>query len=76
MKQNTKTYLMKCLSCDKILNDREASRKYASSGEHVDLCNRCFSYIEDQVPTEANLTLKEEEYEYTLLTPHEEESEN
>jgi len=32
---------MKCLSCDTILSDFEACRKY-STGQYIDLCNRCF----------------------------------
>ena len=32
---------MRCLSCNKILNDYEATRKY-EHGEFVDLCNECF----------------------------------
>lgn len=33
---------MKCLSCDVPLSDFEATRRYESSGEFVDLCNSCF----------------------------------
>lgn len=33
---------MKCLSCDKVLTDFEATRKYAGSNTFVDLCNKCF----------------------------------
>ena len=36
---------MKCLSCDCILTDFEATRKY-SSGEYVDLCNSCLDAAE------------------------------
>lgn len=41
---------MRCLACDKRLNDRESTRKYSSSGTFVDLCDRCFSTISDDVP--------------------------
>jgi hypothetical protein len=41
---------MRCLACDKRLNDRESTRKYSSSGTFVDLCDRCFSTISDEVP--------------------------
>ena len=40
---------MRCLACNKILNDFEATRKSATTGEYVDLCNHCFSTISDQV---------------------------
>ena len=41
---------MRCLSCDRRLNDRESVRRYASSGDFIDLCDRCFSYISEEVP--------------------------
>lgn len=33
---------MHCLSCDKVMTDYEATRRYESSGEFIDLCNGCF----------------------------------
>lgn len=36
---------MKCLSCDCILNDYEATRKY-EDGEYIDLCNKCIEGLE------------------------------
>lgn len=41
---------MRCLSCNCQLNDHEATRKYATSGEFVDLCDRCFAHVEDDIP--------------------------
>lgn len=41
---------MKCLSCDVILDDFEATRKYADSKKFVDLCNKCFHTIEAETP--------------------------
>ena len=38
---------MKCLSCDKFLSDREASRKGLFTGEYLDLCEKCISTIPD-----------------------------
>lgn len=40
---------MRCLSCNVGLTDFEATRKSAITGEHFDLCNRCFASIKDQV---------------------------
>ena len=37
---------MRCLSCNKILSDREATRKYLSTAEFIDLCDNCISYID------------------------------
>ncbi len=52
---------MRCLSCDVILSDFEATRKYSKSGEFVDLCNKCFSTIEDDVEVVENYDLLEQE---------------
>lgn len=35
---------MKCLSCDRMLNDFESTRKGAS-GMYIDLCNYCFKEV-------------------------------
>jgi hypothetical protein len=40
-----------CVSCDVLLNDFESTRKVASTGEYLDMCNRCYSDIEHDVPT-------------------------
>ena len=34
---------MKCLSCDVILNDYESTKKYASTGDYIDLFGACFA---------------------------------
>ena len=34
---------MRCLSCNTILNDFESTRRYANTGEFVDMCKRCFN---------------------------------
>jgi hypothetical protein len=41
---------MRCLACDKRLNDRESTRKYSSSGAFVDLCNHCFATVAEDIP--------------------------
>lgn len=42
---------MKCLSCDCVLSDYEATRKYSNSNKYLDLCNDCFAPIAEDVPT-------------------------
>jgi hypothetical protein len=32
------------------LNNRESTRKYSSSGTFIDLCDRCFSYVAEEIP--------------------------
>ncbi len=41
--------MSRCRACDTRMNEFEMTRKYADSGEFVDLCNHCFSTIRDQV---------------------------
>jgi hypothetical protein len=36
---------MRCLACDCVLTDFEATRKAKDSGQYVDLCDRCFETI-------------------------------
>jgi len=62
--------IMKCLACDKILNDREASRKSISTGEHLDLCDWCFEPVRDDIPSTVNVRLDSSEFETTVTTPH------
>lgn len=42
--------MCRCLACNSNLSDHESTRKYASSGSFVDLCNRCFSTVADDIP--------------------------
>lgn len=37
---------MRCLSCNRALTDFEATRKSATSGEFIDLCNNCYADIQ------------------------------
>ena len=41
---------MRCLSCNKNLNDFESTRKHAVTGEYIDMCSKCFSFERDIVP--------------------------
>lgn len=42
---------MRCLSCNVALTDYESTRKSAVTGEYLDLCNICFSYISGEIGT-------------------------
>lgn len=55
---------MRCLSCDKILNDYESTRKSAVTGEYIDLCNHCYSTIKDQVYSKERVDLLTESDSY------------
>lgn len=54
---------MRCLSCDCILTDYESTRKSAHTNQYLDLCNRCFSFIEDDLDTIDRPDLEHEEGE-------------
>ena len=55
---------MRCLSCDRILNDYESTRKSAVTGEYIDLCNHCYSTIKDQVYSKERVDLLTESDSY------------
>jgi hypothetical protein len=42
---------MRCCSCNKNLNDSESTRRIASTGIFLDMCNKCYKDIADEVPT-------------------------
>lgn len=42
---------MRCLSCNCILSDFEATRKSVNTNSYIDMCNRCYYTISDDVAT-------------------------
>ena len=40
---------MHCKSCDALLSDFEATRKSVRLGDYIDLCNKCFDTIKDDI---------------------------
>lgn len=52
---------MRCLACNKNLNDFESTRKSATTGEYVDLCNHCFHNVEQDLETLVREDLRDEE---------------
>lgn len=49
---------MRCKACDKALTEFESTRKSASTGEFIDLCNDCFRYIKEDMYTIENPSLE------------------
>jgi hypothetical protein len=39
----------RCICCNKILNPFEMTRKAASTGEYLQMCNKCYSSISDDL---------------------------
>lgn len=40
---------MRCYCCNAVLSDFEATRKSVQSGDFVDMCNGCFSYVKEDI---------------------------
>ena len=40
---------MRCYCCNKALSDYEATRKSVSTGNFLDMCNKCYGSISDDV---------------------------
>ena len=59
---------MRCAACNKGLSSRESVRKSAVTGTYYDLCDHCFSTIEDQVTAVENPSLEEDGIEEEGLT--------
>jgi hypothetical protein len=58
---------MRCQCCDKNLNDFESTRKSVSTGEYLDMCNKCYSTVSDDLLSEVRYDLydgnEDDEYE-------------
>jgi hypothetical protein len=52
---------MRCLACNKVLSDFEATRKSATTGQYVDLCNHCFHDVEYDIASVVREDLRDEE---------------
>lgn len=42
---------MRCVSCNTLLSDYEATRKLALTNQYVDMCNQCFASVSEDLPT-------------------------
>jgi hypothetical protein len=40
---------MRCLCCNKNLNDYESTRRHAVTGDFLDICTGCLSEVQDMV---------------------------
>jgi hypothetical protein len=52
---------MRCLACNKVLNDYESTRKSATTGEYLDLCNSCFHAVDHDIQAIERADLIDEE---------------
>ena len=48
---------MRCYCCDRALSDFESTRKSVTTGEFLDMCNKCYSTIKDDLLSEERYDL-------------------
>ena len=64
---------MRCSCCDRLLNDFESTRKSQSTGEYLDMCNKCYSLVQQDVKTDIRNDLMEYDVPDEELTFDEDE---
>jgi hypothetical protein len=52
---------LRCIACNKSLSDFESTRKSTETGEFIDLCNFCYSTIQNDAPSAEREDLRDEE---------------
>jgi len=57
---------MRCLACDVLLNDYEATRRYAPDvgidrGEFIDLCSACYASVNAIEPLASDFSIQDSE---------------
>ena len=60
---------MRCIACNKTLNDYESTRRHALTNEFLDLCNRCMKDM-PHIPTKDRPDLvKEADFDDDMDNP-------
>jgi hypothetical protein len=71
---------MRCVCCNKQLSDYESTRRHAITRDFLDMCNTCYTSVQDSVPSKAREDLEEktvdniEEACYPYFKDYEEQS--
>ena len=52
---------MRCCACDRNLNNFESTRKNKTTGDYLDLCNKCYSTVQQDLSTDIREDLPEDE---------------
>ena len=55
----------RCKACNKIMSEYEMTRKCVKSGEYLDLCSDCLTFVQDDVPTIDRPDLANEVYDFS-----------
>jgi hypothetical protein len=58
---------VRCLSCNRNLTDFEATRRYTTTEEFLDLCNRCFASVSEDLHTIERSDLAHDEDETDFI---------
>jgi hypothetical protein len=54
-------FILRCIACNKNLNDFESTRKSIVTGDYLDLCNSCYHSVQDELPAKERDDLRSEE---------------
>lgn len=60
---------MRCRCCDKKLSEFEATRKSINTNEYLDMCNKCYNTISNQVLSYERYDLYDDEDEADTSEP-------
>jgi hypothetical protein len=52
---------MRCTCCNRNLSDFESTRKNRTTGEYLDMCNQCYSSVQEDLDTTIRPDLNSEE---------------
>ena len=52
---------MRCIACNRNLSDFESTRKSKTTGEYLDMCNKCYSTVKASVPVVESEQFPEED---------------
>lgn len=55
---------MRCIACNKNLNDFESTRKSTITGEYLDLCNTCYHEIQQDTSVKERDDLRTDDEVY------------
>lgn len=51
---------MRCVCCNSLLSDFEATRRSASTGDFLDMCNECYHTVRDDIDVYERYDLRHE----------------
>lgn len=49
IQKSGRMFIMRCVCCDKNLSDFESTRKSVTTNEYIDMCNKCYLTIKDDL---------------------------